>query len=209
MLGTRVTSAVFVALAATGSALAPSRAVEEPLAGFEDYRRAAGTHRGDTLDVALDVRTVRWRPEGEGGAELPVLTFVERGRAPRVPGPMLRVSAGTTVRVGLRNDDATRLVVFGLQDHAVGAAHDSVVLDPGADTTVAFRVRTPGTYYYWGRRRTGAPSRPVPPERAAAVARSRWMPGGTAAEGPLVGALIVDPAGTFSRVPSRRRGSGC
>ena len=66
-----------------------------PLAAFEDYRRSAGTRHGDTLEVALDIQEVLWRPYGERGGTLTVFTFAERGRKARVPGPLLRAPAGT------------------------------------------------------------------------------------------------------------------
>lgn len=172
------------------SALAVSNAiVAPPLAQLEDYRRAAGHRSGDTLAASFSIREVRWRPEGRTGADLSAFAFVEDGQPARVPGPLLRAPAGTLLRVTLRNTLGVQLVVFGLQDHAAGRGVDSVTLAAGASTTVSFRATTVGTYYYWARVRPAVqhPTAPVPND---------W-PSGEKGEGPLVGALVVDAAGTL------------
>lgn len=184
-------SLVFATLLLTSHAIAiaprPVRSAP-PLAQFEDFRRAAGTRSGDTLRASLSIREVRWRPEGPKGATLSAFTFVEDGRAAKVPGPLLRAPAGTLVHVSLHNTLGVALAVFGLHDHAAGRGTDSVVLAAGAQTTVTFRVTSAGTYYYWARVRPAVqhPTAPVPDD---------W-PSGEKGEGPLVGALIVDAAGT-------------
>lgn len=158
-----------------------------PIAQFEDFRRVAGMRVGDTLKASFSIREVRWRPEGSTGATLNAFAFVEDGRSAKVPGPLLRAPAGTIVHVTLHNTLGVQLAVFGLQDHAAGRGTDSVVLAAGARTTIAFRVTSAGTYYYWARVRPAVehPTAPVPDD---------W-PSGEKGEGPLVGALIVDAAG--------------
>ncbi len=163
-----------------------------PLAQLEEYRRVAGTRAGDTLKASFSIREVRWRPEGRSGAELNAFAFVEDGQPAKVPGPLLRAPAGTLMQVTLHNTLGVQLVVFGLQDHAARRGTDSITLAAGARTTVAFRVTSAGTYYYWARVRPAVqhPTAPVP---------DSW-PSGEKGEGPLVGALVVDAAGT---VPPR------
>lgn len=183
-------SFVVVALAVTSLAFAgaPRRAGRvAPLARLEDYRRAAGTHAGDTLRAAFSIQEVRWQPEGPAGADLPAYAFVEDGQPAKVPGPLLRAGAGTLMQVRLHNTLGVALVVFGLQDHAAGRGTDSIALAPGARATVSFRVTAAGTYYYWARVRPAVrhPTAPVPDD---------W-PSGEKGEGPLVGALVVDSAG--------------
>jgi manganese oxidase len=158
-----------------------------PIALAEDFRRPAGTRIADTLSASFSIREARWRPEGPRGADLPAFTFVEDGQPSKVPGPMLRAPAGTLIRVTLHNTLGLRLTVFGLQDHAANRGVDSVLLAAGERKRVSFRVTTPGTYYYWARVRPAVqhPTAPVPDD---------W-PSGEKAEGPLLGALIVDAAG--------------
>lgn len=175
------------AIAPTISHRYPTRNTAPPLAQHEDFRRAAGVRRGDTLSASLSIREVRWRPEGRTGAELSAFAFVEDGQPAKVPGPLLRAAAGTTVRVSLQNTLGVSLVVFGLQDHAANRGWDSVAIAAGEKANVTFRVTTAGTYYYFARVRPAVqhPVAPVPDD---------W-PSGEKGEGPLVGALIVDPAG--------------
>lgn len=177
--------------ASSTSTAAPHRAAP-PLAQFEDFRRAAGMRVADTLKASFTLREVRWRPEGRTGADLNAFAFVEDGQPAKVPGPLLRAPAGTTIQVTLHNALGVKLVVFGMQDHAEKRGIDSVAIDAGANATVSFSVTTAGTYYYWARVRPAVqhPTAPVPDD---------W-PSGEKGEGPLVGALIVDAAGT---VPPR------
>src|SRR5256885_1330231 len=93
-----------------------------PLAVPNDNRRAAGRHVGDTLVVELTARTADWRPDGaRRPAPLLIAAFAEGDDgAPSVPGPLIRVRAGTHVRVhaalgGRLTGDA--IFVHGLHDH--------------------------------------------------------------------------------------------
>jgi len=144
-----------------------------------DNRVAAGRLTGRALVLRLEARDVSWYPEGASGAAVPAFAFAEDGRPPSVPGPMIRVAAGTEIRVTVRNALAKPLRLRGLQERA-GAALDSVVIAPDATHDFRFRADVPGTYYYWGR------TEPIP---------ANALPG-RGRDGPLVGALIVDPAGT-------------
>ncbi len=117
-----------------------------PLAEANDNRRAAGTMRGDTLFVQLDVRIARWYPESPTGpfVEAPVLGEV--GRAPQVPGPLIRVREGTTIAVRFTNalTDST-VTLRGIHERP-GA--DSVIVPPGATFGWRFVAGRPGTYVY-------------------------------------------------------------
>lgn len=181
-----VTALLAIAIPASAPIVA-DRSAAPPLAQHEDFRRAAGVRRADTLSASLSIREVRWHPEGRAGAELSAFAFVEDGQPAKVPGPLLRAPAGTTVRVSLHNTLGVALVVFGLQDHAPNRGRDSVAIAAGQRATVTFRVTAAGTYYYFARVRPAVqhPIAPVPDD---------W-PSGEKGEGPLVGAFIVDPAG--------------
>ena len=155
------------------------------LAAFEDYRHAAGIRHGDTLDVTLDIQEVLWRPYGERGGTLTAFTFVERGQKARVPGPLLRAPAGTVLRVTMRNTLERPVAVYGLQDHPLAQIPDTLLVPASAEKVTTFKVSAPGSYYYWGRiRKAGAKASPT-----------NWFVGANAAEGPFIGALIVDRAG--------------
>ncbi len=159
------------------------------LAGFEDYRRSAGVRHGDTLDVSLDVHQVRWRPYGERGGTVTAFTFVEHGQQARVPGPMIRVPSGTVVRATVRNSLDMPMVVLGMQAHPSALIPDSLPLAPAEEKVVTFTTGAPGSYYYWGRLRPPG-AKPSPAD---------FVPGGQGAEGPFVGALIIDKTGEAPR----------
>jgi FtsP/CotA-like multicopper oxidase with cupredoxin domain len=117
-----------------------------------------------------------WRPEGETGPGLDIAAFGEVGRALQVPGPLIRVPAGTEIRVSLHNSLARRLVVRGLHDRP-GGEPDSLPLGPGETQEVRFHASTPGTYFYWGRTIDDRPAKEP----------------GLTEDSQLLGALIVDP----------------
>jgi len=138
-----------------------------------DNRSPAGTLRDGVLTVRLVARTVAWRPDGPNGCALAVNAFGEEGRAIQIPGPLMRVSAGTEVRVSVRNALRKTLWVRGLQDRAPGVLDSTEVL-PGATRDFRFIANTPGARYYWA----GRIDARVPVSDA---------------DGQLVGALVVDP----------------
>lgn len=174
---------------------------ELPLAGFEEYRTAAGQTNNGILHLRLSAREAAWYPWGvDGGAALRAHTFVVDDETPRVPGPLIRVTAGTTVQVTLRNDLSRTLVVRGLSDRGRGGARprgpagafvDSVVVAPQGTTEVRFTPQTPGTYFYYGR--SVAPGDRVPP---------RFF-GGDGPDAAFVGVLIVDSPNTPSPTDER------
>ena len=178
-LGRRVTLpavslACAVSLAAQG---VPSTAVDTALPN--DNRVAAGRLAQGVLTLALEAREVKWYPEEATGAAVNMYGFSEAGQRARVPGPMIRVSAGTELHVTMRNRLPKPLRLRGLQDRS-SAVLDSVVIAPGAGEDFRFRVDIPGTFYYWGRTEP-LPSNPEP---------------GVGQDALLMGAFIVDPVRT-------------
>jgi FtsP/CotA-like multicopper oxidase with cupredoxin domain len=117
-----------------------------------DNRVPAGARRGGVLELRLVARPATWRPTPRVDSTVTVLAFAEEGGAARIPGPLLRATAGETVRVRVRNavpDSA--LVVHGLRGGTgIAAAADTVQIAAGAERVVEFRAGAPGTYLYWG-----------------------------------------------------------
>ncbi len=145
-----------------------------------DNRIAAGVRTGNAWKLALEARLSDWRPHGDGGAGVTVPAFAVVGGAPRIPGPLLRVTQGSTVTVSVRNTLPTdTLRVYGLYDRPLASAADSVplVLARGDQRTVTFRLDAAGTYYYWG----------TTTRRALAFR--------TGLDAQLTGAVVVDPPG--------------
>ena len=144
-----------------------------------DNRASAGVLHNGLLTVHLVTRVGMWYPDGDNSPGTPVQAFAEEGRPLLVPGPMIRVRAGTEVLLTLRNDiPKTTLVVHGLVSHLVPAtpAPDSVQLESGSTRTLRFRLDAPGTYYYWG------------------TTMGRELDERTREDAQLTGAIIVDPA---------------
>jgi FtsP/CotA-like multicopper oxidase with cupredoxin domain len=142
-----------------------------------DNRSPAGVMRRDTLELDLEVRMGTWRPEGETGPAIEVAAFAERGKAARIPGPLIRVATGTMIAATITNalPDST-IAVHGLTSHSRPA--DSLVLRPGETKEVRFAAGAPGTYLYRAVLGKHSIDRRMNDEREQ-----------------VAGAFIVDPAG--------------
>jgi FtsP/CotA-like multicopper oxidase with cupredoxin domain len=115
-----------------------------------DNRTAAGTLQDSVLTLRLEARAARWSPDGADGPSLVLPMFAEAGRQPQNPGPLVRVPAGTTLRVSVHNAlrDST-LVVYGLATRPSGLT-DTMRIAPGATGERTLGAGEPGTYFYWG-----------------------------------------------------------
>ena len=159
----------------TGGSAAPRAAL--PAIVANDNRVAAGQLHGDTLTVRLEVRTGVWHPEADEGPAIEVAAFGEAGRAPSVPGPLIRVRTGTTIVATVRNGLADSTIsIHGLLMRPA-SADDSIVLRPGESRTVRFAAGAPGTYLY-----------------AAFVGKHVMDPDAVDERDQVSGALVVDPA---------------
>ena len=109
-----------------------------------DNATPAGTMVGDTLTLRLTVAPVAWRILGDSEPASTLLAFAEEGKAPTIPGPLIRVRLGTPVRVTVRNPLDDTLVVRGLRDGS--PMRDSLVVLPRDSATARFIARRAGTY---------------------------------------------------------------
>jgi manganese oxidase len=142
---------VLLSLAGPAPLLAPAVPGSAPLRiAANDNRQPAGSYRDGRLELRLDVVNGQWFPETETGPSVTMQAFAEEGRAPEVPGPMIRVREGTEVHVVIHNTlPDSEVVVHGL--HARPAVSDDVLRVPaGATREVTFQAGMPGTYFYWG-----------------------------------------------------------
>ena len=115
-----------------------------------DNRTASGVMRNGRLELHLDARLAMWHPDADDGPGALIPTFAADA-APSIPGPLVRVRAGTIVRVTLRNSLRDTLRVEGLHDRTAGPVTDvPLVLAPGASQELTMRLDEPGTYFYWG-----------------------------------------------------------
>src|SRR6266571_3610344 len=151
-----------------------------------DNRVVSGRLVRGVFALNLEAREALWYPEESAGPPIPIVAFAEAGGPSRAPGPMIRVPAGTEMRITVHNALAVPMRLWGLQDRS-GSGLDSTVIAPGGTQTFQFRADIPGTFFYWGR--TGVrPPLPVPGVMTDAV---------------LTGAFIVDPAGATVRKDER------
>ena len=139
--------------------------------------RPAGRITRDTLVLRLVATVGLWCPEEDAGPCVTVQAFGEEGRAPTIPGPLVRVRAGMTIVATVRNAvPGATLVVRGLETRPA-ATEDTIQVAPGATRTVRFAAGAPGTYFYWATTTT-------------APQNDREGP-----DSQLSGAFVVDPPG--------------
>jgi manganese oxidase len=155
-------------LAALGPAVLP---VAQP----NDNRTPAGRIRNGVLTLDIEAKRATWQPEGPGGGGLEVAAFGETGKPAQVPGPLVRVRAGTRIDATIRNTFAKPLTVFGLGARGL---KDSLVIPARGTRSVSFTLGTPGTFFYLGRTGTEPP-----------------FDTRSAAEQSLNGAIVVDSIG--------------
>ena len=142
-----------------------------------DNRRTSGKLRDGVLHVTLTAQTARWRPDLNVDSMVTVQAFAGDDGIATIPGPLIRATVGTEIRITLRNTlTDSALIVRGLRPGSAGA-NDTVQLNPGATREITFRPAQPGTYMYWGSRSTRALG-------------ARW-----GRDGQLTGAIVIDPAG--------------
>ncbi|MGD8279395.1 MAG: multicopper oxidase domain-containing protein [Gemmatimonadota bacterium] len=146
-----------------------------PRVEANDNRAPAGTMHDDTLTLRLVVEDARWYPEAEDGPSADVAAFAEEGRAPMIPGPLIRVPTGAVIDVTIRNalKDST-LSIQGLVTRPAEFG-DSVLIEPGASHRFVFEAGEPGTYVY--------------------VARQGVVDFDNVEREQLAGAFVVDPPG--------------
>lgn len=147
-----------------------------PLVVSNDNTIPAGKLANNTLELNLEVIWSDFYIETNQRPGLRVITIAEKGKAPTVPAPLIRVKAGTSIHVTLHNTlkDST-ITFFGLQKRP-SVTSDSVILRPGEKKDISFESGDPGTYLY-GARIGGWP----------------YFYGNE--EEQLGGALIIDPEG--------------
>lgn len=137
----------------------------------------AGTLRNSTLSVALEASENPWHANGAARPPMTIAAFHEPGKPPLMPGPLVRATAGTTIRFWIRNS-LGRPLTFMLPSALRGASAqapevDSLVIAPGAVGTITSRATAPGNFIY----------------RASAAGRAGAFFGVT---GLLTGAIIID-----------------
>ena len=109
---------------------------------------AAGTLRDGALTVHLVATTARWHPAADDGPAVEVPAFGEEGKAPSVPGPLVRVQVGTHVTATVRNALADTLIVRWMCSQRCDKTNQLRVA-PGTTASIASVAAVSGAFVYW------------------------------------------------------------
>ncbi len=157
-----------VVSAAAPTGTVPSRA-ELPTVIANDNRVPAGTFEDGVLTLELSVVMARWYPEATDGPFVDLAAFAEAGKAPSIPGPLVRVPQGTRVRMIVRNalPDST----IGMWGMGITTTRDTatVRIPPGERRTFEYVAGAPGTMMYGARTTPDGPGKPEEEQLAGAV----------------------------------------
>lgn len=111
--------------------------------------KPAGVLKDKTLTLRLETVTAHWRPDGDKGPTRVVHAFAEEGRAPQVPGPLVRVPEGTEIRLSIRNRlSGPSLKLRGMISRP-GDPSEIIEIPSGTTRDLQFKAGEPGTYFYW------------------------------------------------------------
>ena len=157
----------------------PRPVANAPVAEVNQNRVPGGRLAKGTLTLALDVVEAAYQPEGDHDPVVRILALAEPGKAPQVPGPLLRAPVGTTVRLTLRNRSDSALMFSGFRQ-SLKADDDTVQLAAQARRASSLPARL--------RRHVRLLGRAQGARRRSRIAI--WL------DSQLTGAFIVDPAGT-------------
>ena len=151
---------------------------EASRAGPNDNTTSAGALKDGRITVRLVVQPASWYPDGPDGCAVQVNAFAEEGKAPLIPGPLVRARVKTEFSITIRNALQKSIWVSGLRDQTP-YTRDSVEIAPGGVHEFRFHAGSPGSFYY----------------------RARQVDGGNTqltsdVDGQLVGAFVVDPPDT-------------
>jgi FtsP/CotA-like multicopper oxidase with cupredoxin domain len=188
-----VLAALFLASAPLQESVVPARPrvpLPRPVSGaaiaqVNSHRQSAGRLDGRTLTVSLDIVESAFQPEGDHDPVVRALAFAEEGKAPQIPGPLLRAPVGTTVRLTLRNRSDSAIKLGGLRP-GMPPDRDTVHVAPGATREVTFTLDKVGNYFYWGALKG-----------LQHFAFREWL------DSQLTGAIVVDAPG--ARIPANER----
>ena len=148
-----------------------------PLVGANPNLARAGALHDGVLAVTLEAKESAFLIDGPHRPPMRIAAFAEPGKAPLMPGPLIRAPRGTQIHLSIRNSLGTPLTFFvpaavhGGPDRP--GADDSVVVPAGDVKTVTTNATVPGNYVY---RAT-----------SARVASRRAL-----MEGLLAGAIVID-----------------
>jgi FtsP/CotA-like multicopper oxidase with cupredoxin domain len=129
-----------------GVSILETASAQLPRLAINDNRAPAGVLKDGVLKLDLQITAGIWHPDAENDPGVDVLAIGEVGRPASVPGPLIRVPKGTTVRTTLRNTLSESMMVFGLTGSR-GIA-DSVRLAAGEVREFTLTADRAGNFSY-------------------------------------------------------------
>ena len=181
MYSSSVVFKVWFAILICGLLSGPISAEQSPASvsiHTSDNRISAGELKNGILTLHLELTSGSWYPEADDGPSMKIEAFAEEGKAPQIPGPLVRVPQATEIRVSFHNVLAATAIIHGMHQHP-GDANDVLQVPPGETREVHFLAGEPGTYQYYAS--AGGPTTRPRPFRE---------------DSQLSGAFIVDPPGS-------------
>lgn len=155
----------------------PDEPSDFPKVIANDNQIPAGIKLNNKLELSLEIEMSDFYLETNNRPGLRLVAVAEKGKAPSIPAPLIRVETGTIIHAVLHNNlKDSAATVYGLQKRP-SLVKDSVLLMPGETKEVNFESGSEGTYMYWIKLGTHKRS-PNDPE-----------------EEQLAGAFIIDPKG--------------
>lgn len=118
-----------------------------PTAQPNDNRTPAGTVGDSGVTLSLEAKRVMWHPDGDSLRGRFTEAFGESGKEPMVPGPLVRVRAGTVVRFRVSNADIPDTLQFLLATPLMQGL-DTLRVPPGQTGEMRFTASQPGNYFY-------------------------------------------------------------
>src|SRR4051812_43042761 len=112
-----------------------------------DNRTPVGHADNGVLVVPLVAMPARWSPAADTGPSLAIAALAVEGEAPLMPGPLVRATLGTRVRMSVRNSLSDTLVLCAVYSERC-APRDTVPILPGATHTMEFVADRPGAFLY-------------------------------------------------------------
>lgn len=144
----RFCAVVFVLSGLLRVAMCSTDTSPQPNVVENQNRTSAGKLEHGILSVHLELRRGRWHPEAPDGRAIEISSIAEEGQTPQIPGPMIRVPAGTEIRASVHNLLSKTAYVHGLHQHPA-KPDDFIEIAPGESKQVSFTAGEPGSYLYW------------------------------------------------------------
>lgn len=109
---------------------------------------SAGYWENGVLNVELELVWSEFRPETPDRPGLQLYALAEKGQAPQIPGPMIRVSEGDKISALIINTHPDSVItVHGFMERPAENS-GSFTINPGEEKRVEFLAGKAGTYLY-------------------------------------------------------------